>query len=231
VRLAGAAQLVLATAVAGHVAGATTGPMWRESRPGCLDQVGWVACEPRGTDGALGRVGLALGTVIGLLVVVVRGRLMAAARVSAVVVVTWGTAMAGAGTWDAARPRPLACFLRHASGHGFCAYPPPHVHDLYLTGVIGLVLGLMVVAGEAASRRALDVPRLGWRRVIAATLMTGAVPLGLYGLILIAQDAGVGEAFGRAGLPCVVAAGVAVAVGQMLRTIGASEPAPSLDQA
>jgi hypothetical protein len=208
-----------------------TGPMWRQHRPGCLDPQGLVACTPQGTDGTVGWVGVAAGVVVALFVLLLRGRALVAARVTVIVMVTWSGAMVGAGYWDAARPRAAVCVFDHVPGGPRCAYPPSQVHDLYLTGVVSLVLGLLVVSGEAASRQALDVPSVGWRRVLVATLMTGAVPLGLFGLLLVAQDAGVGEVSSLAGLPCVVAAVLALAIGQLLRTVGGRQPSPSLGQA
>jgi hypothetical protein len=203
--------------------------MWRQNRPGCLDQYGQVTCVPPGLDQSASRVGLAAGVLVALLVVTLRGRVLVAARGGAVAILTWGTALWGADALEAGRPKALVCVLRQGTGQRYCEYPPWRLHDMYVSGAVGVVLGLLVVVGEATSRRAPDVPRLGWRRVLVATLMTGAVPLGVYGLLLLAADGGPKERW--AAPRCVAAAVLALALGQLMRTVDGRGRSPALRQA
>lgn len=195
-RVGGALQLILFTSTAASFVATPTGTLWRESRPGCVVHqlpdmpsvtfhAGMVVCTSSTVDVSLRWPGAAVGVALALVVAVASGRLRRVAQAAVLAAAVPGIAVFTADQHRWAGPHLAICY---PGADGGCAFPAWTVRDLLTGAVVGLVLGLLTLAGEDASRRATATASLGMRRTVRGILLVGSVPVGILGLFLILEN-------------------------------------------
>jgi len=217
VRVAGAAQLVVACGVTAIATGTWAAPMWQQHRTSCEVQHLQVVCPPLGFDHTARWVALGAGVGVALLVLALRGPALAAARGVAVLVVASGVGVFGTLSLDWGAARAVACYVVPSPQGQVCGGPAWQPSDLVVALLVGATVGLLVVTGEAASRRAVSRQRVGTRRLAVGLLMTAAVPVGALGCYLSEADSSTQDAFAPWGPFLVVTGVLALATGEVLR--------------
>ena len=204
-RVGGALQLILFTSTAASFIATLTGTLWRESRPGCVVHelpdmpsvtfhAGMVVCTASTVDVGLRWPGAAVGVALALVVALASGRPRRAAQGLVLATVVAGVAIFAADQHRWAGPHPAICY---PGADGGCAFPAWTVRDLLTGAVVGLILGLLTLAGEWAGRRASASDSLGMRRTVRGILLVGSVPVGVLGLFGVLEGGSDGSSWPR----------------------------------
>lgn len=209
-------QLAAFTAVAATFVASLSRTMWRESRPGCA-RGDLVFCTGHQVDVAARWPAAVTGILLASVVVMTTGRVYRVAQILELLVVTAGTALFVA---DQARSAGGTLAICRPGAGGDCAFSAWHVRHLVVGLAVGLALGLVTLALEAAGRRT-RVRGPGLARAAGNVLVVASVPVLVVGLLAYLYS----RPDDRSGAVLwLLAAGVVFAAGQSLRLSRLSRP-------